>query len=1812
VNRFKARSLRAKMYVSLALFVVIFGGAVALLLLIGFQRSQDNATNRSREGLEEQSRETLTMITEVQTLVGQLELQATGELSAVVSRFLVTTPASAETNLADRLAESGGVVYDPRPDRMSETWFAGSLPLSGQALRDLQLSESLSPLFQTLLAEQSTVSPNFEAVAIYYVGPSELVRYYPLRTQQERPSDRIQHVKDIAFVEAAPLRNPGRGTVWTAPYRDPLGRGLIVTAANPVYIDNQFRGVVGVDLSLQRLIAQLDGVQVGDTGFAFYIDSLGQLLPNKGSATIASAIGQDADGTGISPVIAEMRAGARGSERLRLNGRDAFISFEPLVGPGGSIGLVAWVDEMTEAADNVATAIENEGNRTMLSALITLALLFVGTSAFAAYMNRRWLIQPIESLVEGTRAVAAGDLTTTIPVRTNDELGALAHSFNRMTGELALSRQELEERQAQFRGIFEATSDGVIINDPQTGVVVEANPAACRMHGYTREEFIGLEPTAFVHPDYLPVFADYLRTLRAGEDFRATAMDLRKDGTSFHVEVVGSTLEFSGKTHLFAVVRDITERVQAYELLEERVSERTRELSTLLRVSQSVGSTLDLDALLAQIVDQLHEVIDYNGSSLVIEEDGVLRLVLSRAEGPGVDTEAVQQSVGLAFRTEAAPAVWEPLSRGETVIIDDVLGDSELARNYRGVTRGAPEGTFSHVRAWMAVPLVSRGRTIGFLSASRTEPGSLTQRHGALAIAFANQASAAFENAKLFAQAQRRVRENAALARIASLFTLTEPLQVTLDTVAASVADSAGAMAASVILNDDDGLPVAAGQAALPIGFVETAMAAIRGGAPLADIFPAEQGTTNLVPEGRRLLVDDPGWDLMRPFATVAQWESFAVTPLFYRGRAIGSLVTYYATPAELPAEVDQRFLQGLADQVAIGAANANLFVEASRRAEENQALAAIASRFTLGGDLEEMLDAVSDIALQSTGAVAASVAVLDHGHTTVFGCAGLPDGFGDALDRVLSQGTESEFAQAALGGEPMVLPYVRSTALGRPDWAPMHALIADATWEGMVALPLRYRGGTLGVLALYYEPEQLPARPELGFAQAVADQVATGVANADLFAQTKQRARENKALAEIAARFTLEAPVEATLDGVAATMVEATNAVAATIIIAEDARPVAWGSANQPEGYMETILDNVAPHNSVLLAAAATGSTIRIPDVRDRMEQIDEYATTRSMLHLVEWQGITATPLMYRGKVIGAMGTYYRENEMPGEQELAFLQAMADQAAIGIENANLFAEATRRTHELEALYRADEELHRSLHLDTVLQAIADAAVELLGADTANVAIWDEQAERPRVRLAGATPRTTAQELEREVAGRDRSELAQLVFRVVEDVQREPPGIRERAERLGVAAYVEVPVVVQGHTVGLFGAAFERPRPFSTEDQRLFQALAQRAALAIDNANLFAQTERRRRQLDALYRADEALHRSLRLEEVVQSLNDVAVDVLQADRSLFASWPEDAPAPITWSASGISDEMFEELSESFRQNSTPEGFRFREPFLIEDIDQVSGVARARMELAQIRAVVQLPIVTGENVFGVFFLGYEEKQKFSADDRRLFQALAQRAAVAIENAQLYEQAQNLAAVEERQRLARELHDSVSQALYGIALGARTARTLLDRDPARATEPMDYVLSLAEAGLAEMRALIFELRPESLANEGIVRAIEKHVASTQARYGVKVHAELANEPEVPLPVKEALYRIMQEALHNTVKHARAKNVYISLRELPQAVELELRDDGTGFDTSGEFPGQLGLKSMRERALRLGGQLEIESSPESGTRVCARIPK
>jgi len=388
----------------------------------------------------------------------------------------------------------------------------------------------------------------------------------------------------------------------------------------------------------------------------------------------------------------------------------------------------------------------------------------------------------------------------------------------------------------------------------------------------------------------------------------------------------------------------------------------------------------------------------------------------------------------------------------------------------------------------------------------------------------------------------------------------------------------------------------------------------------------------------------------------------------------------------------------------------------------------------------------------------------------------------------------------------------------------------------------------------------------------------------------------------------------------------------------------------------------------------------------------------------------------------------------------------------------------------------------------------------------------------------------------------------------------------------------------------------------------------------VDDVTERVEEQRRvERRLSALTRVAGSLTFDQSTEATLDDLAASVVEVTQATACAVTLIDEEQGLFRTAGTCGLPDGYAAAIESSYRAGAllaSLEAYRTRRPAqrmargdMLHDPHQtpLHGFVRE----AAWDALVAVPLVSRGRALGAMSCAYPVGREPDADEVAFLAAVADQAAVAAETAQLFAEIQGKAALEERQRLARELHDSVSQALFGIGLGARTARTLIDRDPAKAAEPLDYVVSLAEAGLTEMRALIFELRPDALETEGLVGLLEHQAAALRTRHALRVETTFGPEPVVSLAVKEMLYRIAQEALHNTTKHAQASSVTVLMREEPDGILLEVADDGVGFDPAGSFPGHLGLRSMRERASRLGASVEVESAPGRGTRTRVLAP-
>ncbi len=348
------------------------------------------------------------------------------------------------------------------------------------------------------------------------------------------------------------------------------------------------------------------------------------------------------------------------------------------------------------------------------------------------------------------------------------------------------------------------------------------------------------------------------------------------------------------------------------------------------------------------------------------------------------------------------------------------------------------------------------------------------------------------------------------------------------------------------------------------------------------------------------------------------------------------------------------------------------------------------------------------------------------------------------------------------------------------------------------------------------------------------------------------------------------------------------------------------------------------------------------------------------------------------------------------------------------------------------------------------------------------------------------------------------------------------------------------------------------------------------------------------------------------VEDVLQGLVDSARELAGA-RYAALGIPDGDGGFSRFLVSGMSDELVAGLGPLPRTHGMLGAMlETAEPFRTEDI-HTDPRFRGWWPSGHpdMRSFLGVPIVAPEGVIGAFYL--TEKlgaPAFEVGDREIIELLAAHAAIAITNARLYERSHELSVLSERNRLALELHDVVSQKLFSVVLAAESASTLLDRDTEAARAQVARVQGLAGEALDELRSLILELRPPDLDRDGLCGALRKHVEVLRRLHDVEIELDIDDD----VAAREEgdrdreLLRVAQEALHNAVRHSAAHTVAVRLHEGDGRLVLEVDDDGIGFDpVDPELRSRhLGLTSMEERAQRLSARLDVRSSPGKGTTI------
>jgi two-component system nitrate/nitrite sensor histidine kinase NarX len=361
----------------------------------------------------------------------------------------------------------------------------------------------------------------------------------------------------------------------------------------------------------------------------------------------------------------------------------------------------------------------------------------------------------------------------------------------------------------------------------------------------------------------------------------------------------------------------------------------------------------------------------------------------------------------------------------------------------------------------------------------------------------------------------------------------------------------------------------------------------------------------------------------------------------------------------------------------------------------------------------------------------------------------------------------------------------------------------------------------------------------------------------------------------------------------------------------------------------------------------------------------------------------------------------------------------------------------------------------------------------------------------------------------------------------------------------------------------------------------------------------------------ALYQVALSLNASLRLGEVLERLLDHLESVVPHDQAavflLEGGWL--TVAQHRSHTPHITDHWMH--GQRFRAIDYPTFHHMAqsgEAILVADVRQYPLWLSDR-ETDWIRSYLSLPIRLEGSILGFLSLYSAHLGFFTDEQATILKAFAAQAAIAINNAQLHQKAQALAALEERQKLARELHDAISQTLLSANMIADSLPRLVQRDPARADEGFTYLRRLIRGALAELRALLMELRPAALAQANLNVLIQQLAEAVTSRKEIEIDLKLDTEYMIADNAKVAIYRITQEALNNVVKHSSARRVAVSLKKLVNGVELSVADDGRGFELGTVSSDHMGMTIMRERANEIGARLTIESRIGFGTKVTLR---
>jgi PAS domain S-box-containing protein len=417
--------------------------------------------------------------------------------------------------------------------------------------------------------------------------------------------------------------------------------------------------------------------------------------------------------------------------------------------------------------------------------------------------------------------------------------------------------------------------------------------------------------------------------------------------------------------------------------------------------------------------------------------------------------------------------------------------------------------------------------------------------------------------------------------------------------------------------------------------------------------------------------------------------------------------------------------------------------------------------------------------------------------------------------------------------------------------------------------------------------------------------------------------------------------------------------------------------------------------------------------------------------------------------------------------------------------------------------------------------------------------------------------------------------------------------------------------------IGVLMLGYQTPQKFSSSQKRTITAIAELAGNALNRMNTTDAMEKlvaeRTRDLNTIYQVAAAVTTATPLDIALQDALEAILSATHAQRGLILLYDEASQSIKISAQKGFPSRLALKLNDPEDQDSIEKMvIRSHEPFISSDVLSDPRL-KFKAEVNEAYAFAGLPVMVKDRLVGVLEIARLGGEPYDRDEISFLSGIADHLALAIENANLMHQAEQKAIFEERYRLGRELHDSVTQLLYSATLFAEGGRRLFEKgNQEAAKDSLVQVGKVTHQALKEMRLMIYELRSTEQKMEGLAQAIQKRLDAVEIRAGVQVHFSTDKLSRLPVEVEHALYSIITEALNNSLKHSSARQVSVEIRKRKGNICVKISDDGLGFDPSGAAgSGGMGLSTMQERAVQMGGRVEICTRLGGGTEVDITVP-